>query len=435
MEWMKRKTTVVLVTLTLGLGLAWFGQSLSISKSEAQVSAQARTLPSRSALFARGDRARVHGTKTVFVPKISSIDELVVVDKGDVFEADRGQYNYQLTIRPALQRKAKEILQKHKVPWGSIVALDPHTGRILALASHSEREPAGESVAVRATFPAASLFKMITAAAAVETAGLKSSEVVKFRGGNYTLSKHNYIPNRKLDVRAMTLRDALGKSCNPVFGRIALNNLNARVLTEYAEKFFFNRELQSDLPVAASTFTVPSSDYELARTAAGFGDVFISPVHAAMITAALGNEGEMMKPYVVERVFTKAGKLTYQAQSEVLARPVLRHTAHELMNMMTATVINGTGRRYFRFLRKNTAKGVSVAAKTGTLSGTNPKGRYHWMVAAFPAEEPDIALATLVIDSGGARVSAGGLAQEFSQFFVAQEKQKIGQELPRASRT
>ena len=85
----------------------------------------------------------------------------------------------------------------------------------------------------------------------------------------------------------------------------------------------------------------------------------------------------------------------------------------ELLKMMAMTVSDGTARRQFR--RSRILRKMDIAAKTGTLSGTSPKGRYYWFVAAAPVDDPEIAIATLVIDPGGARINGSGLGRQFME--------------------
>ena len=225
-----------------------------------------------------------------------------------------------LTIDPQLQAYAEGLMAKYDLPWGAIVALDPKTGRVLTLANHSEREPKEKPVALRGGFPAASLFKVVTAAAAIEVADLDSSSPISYRGGNYTLNKRNYQPNLRRDRRVISLGRALGKSCNPAMARVAMRFLSPELLTSYATRFGFNEDLAFDAPLARSTFTEPNSDYIFARTAAGFANASITPLHAALIAAAVANDGVMMEPYIIDRVEDRTGVVHYQSKPRMLKR-------------------------------------------------------------------------------------------------------------------
>ncbi len=326
-----------------------------------------------------------------------------------------------LTLNPRLQEFATDLLARHKVPWGTIVAIEPASGKVRALAGHSEVSPMrGHELVSQSTFPAASLFKIITAAAAVETSGVTADTNVRYRGGMYTLNKHNYLPNPKTDKTQMKLSTALGKSCNPAFARIALNNLSVEVLTQYAANFGFMKNITADFPVSPSTISLKQDRYELARTAAGFGSAYMSPVHAAAMTAALGNKGLMMQPYIVDMVVDKSGRIKVHKGIQVLDQIVLESTADEVIRMMKATTTEGTGVKQFKTASPQLKK-ISIASKTGTLSGSNPKGRYYWFVAAAPAHNPTLAIASLVIDNGSARINGVGLGRLFLEHYFQSE--------------
>ena len=335
------------------------------------------------------------------------------LERGDRKLQSSNGYEVQLSIDSELQRYASNLLRKYQVPFGAIVAIDPTTGRILAMSSYSAKQPWLNDIAVSATYPAASIFKIITSAAAIETSGLSGDNVIHFRGGNYTLGLKNYRPDSKLDLREMTLGEALGKSVNPVFARVAMNHLSAETLTTYAKKFGFNSSLQTDVAVDTSLFEVPIDDYEFARTAAGFGNVTLSPIHAASLMAAVANKGLMMRPFLVDQISTGDNKILYRNTAQPLQIIAKRATSEELMSMLQATVETGTAKKHFLKVENPFLREGTIAAKTGTLSGTTPKGVYHWFVGAAPVNKPRVALATLIIDPGNAKVKSTVLAREF----------------------
>lgn len=329
----------------------------------------------------------------------------------------------ELSVDPDLQLKAESLLQKFRVPYGALVAIEPKTGRVLAFSDYSAADPHGKNVATRATFPAASLFKIITAAAALEESDLQPHSLIRFSGSNHSMLKTNYAPSRR-DRRSITFADALGKSCNPVFSRVALANLNRSALARYAQSFGFNSQLPFDIPVDRSRFSVENSDIEFARTAAGFGDAYLSPLHAAMIAAAVANQGKMMRPFIVDSVLDPNAQKTYHVVPSMLTRAVLPTTADNLVEMMKSTMTSGTGRRQFGRLNRTLFRDVTLAGKSGTLRGENPKGVYHWFVAFGPSEDAEIAVAALVIDPGTARIGGSALARYFLEYWGQRRHQQ-----------
>lgn len=301
------------------------------------------------------------------------------------------------TLQPALQERVERLVKSLNVPHLAIVAMNPNNGAILALA---ERSKSLSHPLLHADFPAASLFKLVTSAAALEQGGIDPLDQVRFRGGNYTLNQWNYKPNPKTDRRAMSVAEALGRSCNGVFARLALQNLNPQIIRSYSEAFGFNQDLGFSLPLPRSHASVPADDFGLSRTAAGFGEVFISPIHAAAAISAVANGGLLPRPLLIERVTDNQGYVKYRARSAALRRVVQRETARKLMGMMEYTTTIGTSRRDFSDQSWRKRGTIRVAAKTGTLSGKAPTGTNHWFVAAAPIEKPEIAVAVIINSPG-----------------------------------
>jgi penicillin-binding protein A len=299
------------------------------------------------------------------------------------------------TLEPDLQKYVTSLVAKSTAPHIAAIAMDPRSGRVLAIA---DRSTSIQHLALHAGFPAASLFKVITASAAVERANLNTDTKISFRGGTYTLEPWNYLPDLRKDRFTLSLGDALGRSCNPVFGRVALSHLSPSVLAEYSKLFGFNRDLQSDLPLASSKAEIPDDGFGLSRTGAGFGEVRISPVHAAALMAGISNGGILPRPKIVEKVISENGTILYEADNDSLQRIVEADTAQEVMRMMVNTTTSGTSRK--EFMRKGTPimKDVTVAGKTGTLRGTDPVGLNTWFIGAAPLNNPQIAVAVIVVN-------------------------------------
>ena len=325
-----------------------------------------------------------------------------------------------LTIDQDLQSQAEDLFNRYSLPYGALVAVKPDTGEILTLAGGSSKSQSDEGYqfALRAGMPAASLIKVVSAAAAIERGGVRPNLKIRFRGGNYTLNKWNYKPDARRDTRVISLEKALATSNNPAFGRLGVQVTGADLLTTYADSFGFNRDIPFVLPLEKSEFAEIIDDYSLARTAAGFGEVTISPLHAAMLIAAVANDGVMMRPRLISS-FGAKNQVSGKTLPEQLFRVVSADTAVDLMEMMELTVKSGTGRRQFSARRAPKLKGIRIAAKTGTLSGENPEGRYHWLIAAAPIDNPEIAIAALVVDTGNAKINGAALGRLFLERYFA----------------
>ncbi len=301
------------------------------------------------------------------------------------------------TVDPDLQEFVSKLVSNSQAKHVAVVVMNPRTGAVLAIAGKSASIP---DIEYHADFPAASLFKVVTAAAAVEQAGIQPSSLIQFRGGTYTLNEWNYLPDPKKDRNIMSVAEALGRSCNPVFGQLGMRYLNGNILQKYARLFGFNRSLQLETPLLNSSAEIPKQDlYELSRTAAGFGQVKISPIHAAAIMSGVANGGLLPRPHIVEEIVSRDGEILSRTKPDVLNRVVQPSTAASLMEMMRHTTTIGTSRREFMRGSRPTLGTIEVAGKTGTLRGDNPVGLNNWFIGSAPLNNPELSIAVITVDA------------------------------------
>lgn len=311
-----------------------------------------------------------------------------------------GGYTVVWTVDPALQTKIGKYIEAHRVPYGIFVAADPRNGRLLAYWG-SRFNHYDASLLLSASYPAASLFKIITATDALSQHKITPETRIHFRGCLYCIGPAYWQENRRRDRLQLTVAEALGKSVNTVFAKIALKYLTPNDLRLTATRYGFNRPITTDIPMDQSHAEIPDELNGFAFCSAGFGDVAISPVHAAMIASALSNEGVMMRPHLIEKIVRMDGKVVYQDIPEYLFSVTTPTIAKTMLRMMHSTVIKGTGRRaFFRWKFNPKLRHIVIAGKTGTLTGRNPAGRYVWFIGTAPVESPTIAVAALTIDEG-----------------------------------
>ncbi len=315
-----------------------------------------------------------------------------------------------LTLDPELQAHIEGQLQRYEVPYGSVVAMNPRNGRVLAYVSHSSANPAAPDLARDATPPTASVFKVITGAALVD-AGVSPNERVCFSGGGSRLTARHL--EQTDGNRCATLSEAMGGSINAVFARLADRHLDAPTLTRYAEAFGFGHALPFDVPVPASPGEVPTERLEMARTAAGFWHMHMSPLHGALIASTIANDGQMPRAGMIDRVEAPDGTILHRFEPSVYRNVIPRRTARAVNAMMQNTVRRGTARRTFHDQRGNPfLPGIEVAGKTGTLSAERPYRGYTWWVGFAPADDPQIAVAALVVNTPRWRIKASYVARE-----------------------
>lgn len=332
----------------------------------------------------------------------------------------------EFTVMPAVQKVAQHVLESADVPFGALVAMEPSTGRVLAYASHSSVRPELKNLPGLANPPAANVFKVISTAALLEHGRIAPDYQVCFNGGRQGINLKHLEDDAKRDRKCHTVTEALGKSTNAVFGKLADRYVPSDVLDRYARKFGWKRDIPFLLPVQPSAAVFSTDRLTHARTAAGFYNTQMSPVHAAMVAATIGNRGVMMAPKLVER-YSIDGETMYVRHATPMGRSILPTTAKTLSDMMVATTELGTARKYFS-KRNKYLKGIRVAAKTGSLSAEAPDGQRHhfsWWIGFAPAENPRIAVAALVVNTAKWRIKSSYLAREtleaYFQAVVAQD--------------
>jgi len=328
-----------------------------------------------------------------------------------------------LFIDANLQKTAKALMAFHHLPEAAVVLMDVATGHVITYASHVEHGPARDLCA-EATAPAASVFKVVTGAALVELAGAHADQRECYSGGEQRILESDLEPNPARDKWCVTLGGAMGRSINTVFARTALRSLQPAKLDEFARGAGFGQPLPFDVPVQASAINIPGDNVGFARTAAGFWNTTLSPLHAATISAAVARGGEMLRPAIVAEV-KDGNQVAYQAkEAQVLRRVMKQETADAVTVMMDHTVNEGTSYRAFHDIkRKPFLPGIPVAGKTGTLTDAQTQRYYTWFTGFAPSHpQPNlhqVAVSVLVVNEATWRVKANTIAREMLRAYFA----------------
>jgi len=324
-----------------------------------------------------------------------------------------------LTIRPNAQALALRLLRGK---CGAVVALDPSTGRVLVMATSPTYNanliekrfgvatrtslPCGAPLLNRATagkYAPGSTFKMITAAAALDT-------------GRFTPDSHFYDPGY-CEEYGKQVRNAGNPEAPETFGNVNLSTgfehsinsvfcnvgkaLGAGTVLGYAKRFGFYSLPPLELPeserVASGLYDHgrlfdpkhPDTQVDPGRLAFGQERLAVTPLQMAMVAATIGNHGAEMRPQIVERIVGPGGKTITHLQPDQLGRPIKRQTADELTHMMELVVTGGTG-------TAASIPGVRVAGKTGTAETGRGNIYTAWFAAFAPADAPKVAIAVVV---------------------------------------
>jgi len=301
----------------------------------------------------------------------------------DTVSDDGRDYVVHYSLDTALQKYCRILLQRYHPLYGAVVAIDPATGAVRALVSYiNEGEPyLGKDLYCRNLFPAASIFKTVTAAGAIEKGKLNSESMLKQVGRNHTLYRFQLEEELK-NYREVSLVDAYAYSINPVFGRMGLYILEADGMAKYAEKFGFGQPIPFELETDEARFVPPDTQHTLAELASGFNQqTRISPLFGALIASAVAENGAMPRPTLVDSVTVfGTGARIYRKEPGTWRTAIKAETARELKEMMGAVARYGTARKSFRTLRHTSAfDAFEYGGKTGNIDHDSI-GRVDWFV-------------------------------------------------------
>ncbi|WP_030597110.1 penicillin-binding transpeptidase domain-containing protein [Streptomyces fulvoviolaceus] len=315
---------------------------------------------------------------------------------------------------------------------GAVAAIEPSTGRILALVSTPSYDPAvlsGNNAAVgrswsrlnadvdkpmlnravRQTYPPGSTFKVVTAAAALDAGVITDLDAPTDSPAPYTLpGTTTSLTNASDGCEDLSLREAFKWSCNTVFAKLGVS-VGVGDMTATAQAFGFNDTgLRIPYAAAESTFDTSLDKAQLALSSIGQYNTRATPLQMAMVAAAVANGGQVRSPYLVERTTTDDGDTVATAGSRPVRQAMHPSTAVRLKELMEQVVTEGTG--------TNAAiPGATVGGKTGTAQhGIGNSGTpYAWFVSWAKGDrdmEAKVAVAVVVEDAEADRgeISGGG---------------------------
>lgn len=362
-------------------------------------------------------------TRAVTPPPLTDLDLTRIDDRRNPPTAPaHGSRIAELTINPKYQRAALGYLRAGRVPEGAVVMTDVRTGKVLVWASYVD-EGALHDVASEATAPSASIFKIVTGAALIE-AGLSPNTKQCYSGGEHSIRPIDMIDDKRRDKHCATLTQAMGRSINTVFARLAARNLDQEKLSDMATRLGWAQDTPFDVKVATSTISLPEDELGFARTAAGFWNTTLSPFQGANLATTIANGGEMIRLHIVSSVKDEAGEI-YRGPTErqVLKRVMEEGTASAVTTMMEATVDSGTSYRSFHD-RNGRAylPNIRVAGKTGTLTKPTPEGPFYtWFVGFAPSRKPEVAISVMVANGAKWRVKATNIACDMLRTYFADQ--------------
>lgn len=325
----------------------------------------------------------------------------------------------QLTIDPVVQQAALEAMGDLT---GAVVAIEPATGRILAMVSTPSFDPnrlaAHDTQSVLEAYDQlladpneplinrtisgdlyvpGSTFKILVAAAAIDsgqftpddafpnparlTLPLSTDEIANADGGSCGPGD------------TATIATALRLSCNIPFAQLGLA-LGEDTLARYTEAFGFGTAFEVPMTATPSSFPTGLDDAQLMLSSFGQYDVRVTPLQMALVSAAIANGGNLMQPTLLDRIIAPDLSIVQQSEPTLFSQPITRVTAETVTGLMVDAVSNGVA-------SNARIEGVAVAGKTGTAENGDTAPYTLWFTGFAPADDPQVAVAVVIEDGGG----------------------------------
>ena len=335
---------------------------------------------------------------------LTSNETLVAQMEQDLKHEKRNGNTVITTLNSRIQNTAYEALGDRR---GAVVVMEAKTGKVLAMVSKPDFDPNGlpyiwnEIIADESNsqllnranqgmYPPGSTFKTVTALAYIRKNG--STDGFYFNcTGELTIGEHSLRCAGGAVHGELDFEQAFAKSCNGAFAQMGAD-LGWGQMISTATQVMFNESLPIILPYYKSKFTTDNNAGTplLMQTSIGQGDTLTSPMHLAMITAAIANDGELMKPYFIDRIESVTGEEVKTYRPSKHKDLMTTEEARILQGLMQAVVKNGTAAA----LNDNS---YSVAGKTGTADHGDMTGAAHsWFIGYSDVEDPDIVVSIIV---------------------------------------
>ena len=324
----------------------------------------------------------------------------------NVFFVDSQDQQYTITtsLNTPLQKELisamnqLKTLDRGKPQQIAIIAMDPSNGNIVGMAGFDLGDP-GINPCLASDYPAASIFKIVTAAAAIDSLGYSAHTPLYFNGNKYTLYKRQLTDDKNKYTTKISLAGAFAESINPIFGKIGKTYLEKGKLNAYAQAFGFNQRPDSELKFESGRFGVKENEFHLAELGCGYNhDTTISPVFGAMLVTTVLNAGTSFVPHIVNQVKTSMGDIIYTSKKETYATPITPKTAQTMIELMKTTIAKGTARKSFHGIsRDRTLSKLDIGGKTGSLYNRERTVKYDWFTGFGKEKTGDKALVMSIV--------------------------------------
>ncbi|MGP9845699.1 peptidoglycan D,D-transpeptidase FtsI family protein [Brachybacterium sp. 107] len=358
----------------------------------------------------------------------------------DILSGKQGRgASVELTLDAKAQEAAWDALDGRR---GSVVALDPETGAVLAMVSSPSYDPnklaSHDTAAVQEAwsqlnddperpltnraiggdlYPPGSAFKLVVASAALESGDYTADSVIP-GPGSFTLSNSSSVMNNFSGGRQepcgpddeSTLAEALRQSCNTSFAKLGVA-VGEDQLTSTAKEFGFGQSLEIPLSVTPSSIGTDLDDAQLATTSIGQFEDRVTPLQMAMVAGTFANDGVVMEPQLVKAVRTSDLSTVAELTPKELGQPLSASNAAQMRQMMVGVVENGTG-------TAAAIDGVEVGGKTGTAEWGEDRAAHSWYVGYGQVDDQKIAVAVVVEEGGYGSRTAAPIARDVMEAVI-----------------
>ncbi len=320
-------------------------------------------------------------TKRDIQHMLDSEDFVNLKDKDFEFAFGDKKFRVDTTLDMSLQRYMLKKIDRSISRYIAFVAMDPSTGKILSMVDFDKTDPTS-NLCIDKRFPAASTFKIITAAAAIEKCGFNPKSKVGYNGNRYTLYKIQLKKRTNRYTNRITFKDSFAQSVDPVFGKIGELYLGGKTIEKYAESFGFNRDIAFEIPLVPSLVSLSNRPYQWAEVASGFNrETRISPVHGALIASAVVNQGRLVEPTIVDQIIDETGHTIYRSHLTPIDQAIRPRTSRTIIDLMKATIRSGTCRKAFRgYRRDKVLSRLNIGGKSGSIDNRAHDAHYDWFV-------------------------------------------------------
>ena len=334
------------------------------------------------------------------------------------------------TLDVDLQKTAYDALGKRK---GAVVVMEPDTGKILAMVSKPDYNPntlaadwshlvaeentSGQLLnrATQGLYPPGSTFKLVTALEYIRENPSNYNDYTFdcngiYKNGDYTIRCYHGTAHGH-----QNLEQAFANSCNGAFSNLGLQ-LDLNGLKNTADQLLFNSDLALPIASSKSSYSMENGadTWQILQTSIGQGQTQITPIHNAMIVAAIANGGTLMKPYFIDRVENVGGDVIKKFMPQSYTNLMTAVEASELTEFMRSVVTEGTGSA----LRTDA---YTVAGKTGSAEFEKGKETHAWFVGFAPAEHPRVVISVIAEESGSGGQAAAPIARALFDLYFSKQ--------------